>query len=83
MNKDSRICIIGGGFYGAIIALYLKDVKGFKFVDLYEKESELLTRASYVNQAEFMVDIIILEASQLHTEVELTFTDFAPNGIIA
>lgn len=44
-------CIIGGGFYGVVIALYLKRVKGIESVDLYEKEADLLTRASFVNQA--------------------------------
>lgn len=44
-------CIIGGGFYGVVIALYLKRVKGIQTVNIYEKESELLSRASFANQA--------------------------------
>jgi glycine/D-amino acid oxidase-like deaminating enzyme len=44
-------CIIGGGFYGAVIALYLKRVVGIAKVDIYEKEASLLSRASFVNQA--------------------------------
>lgn len=44
-------CIIGGGFYGVVIALYLKRVKGLRTVDIYERESSLLSRASFVNQA--------------------------------
>ena len=44
-------CIIGGGFYGVVIALYLKRVKGVRLVDIYERESTLLSRASFVNQA--------------------------------
>jgi glycine/D-amino acid oxidase-like deaminating enzyme len=44
-------CIIGGGFYGVVIALYLKRAKGIEDVDIYEKEACLLTRASFVNQA--------------------------------
>jgi len=44
-------CIIGGGFYGVVIALYLKRVKGIENVDIYEKEAALLTRASFANQA--------------------------------
>ena len=44
-------CIIGGGFYGVVIALYLKRLKGIKNVDIFEKESNLLTRASFANQA--------------------------------
>ena len=44
-------CIIGGGFYGVVIALYLKRVKKIQLVNIYERESELLSRASFVNQA--------------------------------
>jgi glycine/D-amino acid oxidase-like deaminating enzyme len=43
--------IIGGGFYGAAIAIYLAQQRGLKKVVLIEKESKLLARASYNNQA--------------------------------
>jgi glycine/D-amino acid oxidase-like deaminating enzyme len=43
--------IIGGGFYGAAIAIYLAKKCGFKRVLLVEREFALLTRASYNNQA--------------------------------
>lgn len=43
--------IIGGGFYGAVIAIYLAKQRGFKRVTLVERESKLLKRASYNNQA--------------------------------
>jgi glycine/D-amino acid oxidase-like deaminating enzyme len=43
--------VIGGGFYGSMIALYLMKVRGFKAVTLIERESTLLNRASYNNQA--------------------------------
>ncbi|MDO8714693.1 MAG: FAD-dependent oxidoreductase [Polynucleobacter sp.] len=43
--------IIGGGFYGAAIAIYLAKQRGFKRIVLFERESTLLTRASYNNQA--------------------------------
>lgn len=43
--------IIGGGFYGTSIAVYLARERGFKNIILVERESELLTRASYNNQA--------------------------------
>lgn len=42
--------IIGGGFYGAAIAVYLAR-RGFQRIILLEKESQLLKRASYNNQA--------------------------------
>jgi len=43
--------VVGGGFYGAAIAIYLSKVRGFKRIVIVEKESKLLSRASYNNQA--------------------------------
>jgi len=43
--------IIGGGFYGAAIAIYLTTRRGFSRVTIVEREQGLLTRASYNNQA--------------------------------
>ena len=43
--------IIGGGFYGAAIAIYLAKVRKFKRIVIIEKEHKLLSRASYNNQA--------------------------------
>ncbi|MDP1871619.1 MAG: FAD-dependent oxidoreductase [Gallionella sp.] len=52
-NTDLAVdaVIIGGGFYGAAIAIYLAKQRGLKRVVLVERESALLTRASYNNQA--------------------------------
>lgn len=52
-NTDSTVdaVIIGGGFYGAAIAIYLAKQRGLKHIVLVERESALLTRASYNNQA--------------------------------
>ncbi len=49
INHDA--IIIGGGFYGAAIAIYLAKQRGFKRVVLIEREAGLLRRASYNNQA--------------------------------
>lgn len=43
--------IVGGGFYGAAIAVYLAKERGLKRILLVEREPALLTRASYNNQA--------------------------------
>lgn len=43
--------VIGGGFYGCAIALFLQEKKNLKKILIIEKENELLSRASYVNQA--------------------------------
>ena len=43
--------VIGGGFYGCSIAIYLVEKKGLKRVLLIEENADLMTRASYVNQA--------------------------------
>lgn len=48
-GRKSDVVIIGGGFYGCILALYLKKI--FKEVVLLEKEPDLLLKASYNNQA--------------------------------
>ncbi len=43
--------IIGGGFYGSAIAVYLARQRGMKRIVLVEREKALLQRASYSNQA--------------------------------
>jgi glycine/D-amino acid oxidase-like deaminating enzyme len=48
-NQDA--VVIGGGFYGAAIAIYLAKQRGFKRIVLVERERGLLMRASYNNQA--------------------------------
>lgn len=50
-EKSQDAVIIGGGFYGAAIAIYLAKQRGLKRIILVERESALLTRASYNNQA--------------------------------
>lgn len=49
MSSKIDVVIIGGGFYGCMIALYLKQF--FEKVLIIEKEDRLLTQASYNNQA--------------------------------
>ena len=43
--------IIGGGFYGSAIAVYLAKERGFKKILIIEQERDILSRASYNNQA--------------------------------
>ncbi|NTV10011.1 MAG: FAD-dependent oxidoreductase [Zoogloea sp.] len=43
--------IIGGGFYGSAIAIYLARTRGLRRILLVERELSLLSRASYNNQA--------------------------------
>lgn len=43
--------IIGAGFYGVSIALYLKNIRGFKNVLVVEQEDSIMLRASFNNQA--------------------------------
>ena len=49
--KHYSAVVVGGGFYGCALAIYLKQKKKFSSVRLIEKEDELLVRASYNNQA--------------------------------
>lgn len=47
--NEFDVIVIGGGFYGCLIAEFFK--KKFSKVAILEKEKNLLKRASYVNQA--------------------------------
>ncbi len=49
MAEVFDIAIVGGGFYGCCLALYLADKK--RSVVLFEKEPILMSRASAINQA--------------------------------
>ena len=51
MDRVYDVIIIGGGFYGLRIALYLREELGVKDILILEKEAGMMTRASYVNQA--------------------------------
>jgi glycine/D-amino acid oxidase-like deaminating enzyme len=50
-NNSHDAVVIGAGFYGAAIAVYLAKQRGLRRVLLVERESGLMTRASYNNQA--------------------------------
>lgn len=50
MNHFDAV-VIGGGFYGSMIAVYLAKTRGMQRVLLVEQEATLLSRASYHNQA--------------------------------
>ncbi len=50
-DTDQDAVVVGGGFYGAAIAIYLAKQRGFKRIVLVEREPALLMRASYNNQA--------------------------------
>jgi glycine/D-amino acid oxidase-like deaminating enzyme len=47
----SRAVVVGGGFYGAVIAAHLKRVRGVAEVTLLERADALMSRATFVNQA--------------------------------
>jgi len=49
MTEKVDAIVIGGGFYGCVIALFL--AQHFRKVTIIEQKSDLLLRASYVNQA--------------------------------
>lgn len=48
---DADAVVIGGGFYGAVIANYLVSERGMRRVILIERERSLMQRASFSNQA--------------------------------
>jgi len=49
MKTDADVVIIGGGFFGCVLALLMR--KHFENVIVVEEGNNLLTRASYINQA--------------------------------
>ncbi len=51
MKNTKRTIIIGGGFYGLSVALYLYESLGVHDILILEKEAKTMTRASYINQA--------------------------------
>lgn len=51
LHPQQTAVVIGGGFYGAAIAVYLAKQRGLKRVLLIEREPALLMRASYNKQA--------------------------------
>lgn len=51
MNNLYDVAIIGGGFYGLRIALFLREELNVESVLVIEKEPTMMARASYVNQA--------------------------------
>lgn len=50
-DTDQDAIVIGGGFYGSVIAAYLARQRGLKRILLIEREPALLRRASANNQA--------------------------------
>ena len=46
-----KIAVIGGGFYGSVISLFLKKKNDVSDVFLFEKENEIIQRSSLNNQA--------------------------------
>jgi len=51
MTNPRDAIVVGGGFYGTAIAAYLVERRGLSRVTLVEREADLLSRASYANQA--------------------------------
>ena len=50
-NNDITTAIVGGGFYGLRIALFLVEELGVEDIVIIEKEDVMMSRASYANQA--------------------------------
>ncbi|MFZ3009470.1 MAG: FAD-dependent oxidoreductase [Candidatus Microsaccharimonas sp.] len=48
---NQRVIVIGGGFYGLSVALFLRDTIGIKDILVLDKEESMMSRASYTNQA--------------------------------
>ena len=46
-----KVAVIGGGFYGTVISLFLKEIDHSNEVFLFEKEKDIIQRSSLNNQA--------------------------------
>ena len=51
MAEQVDAVVVGGGFYGATIAAYLKEKRGLGRVVLLERAPQLMSRSSFTNQA--------------------------------
>jgi hypothetical protein len=51
LRSDYNLVIIGAGFYGCAIGIYLAKAHGVKNILIIERENEIFQRASYNNQA--------------------------------
>jgi len=49
MSSAFDAVIVGGGFYGCVIAVYLSRVRGLRSILVVEQAPALMTRASYNN----------------------------------
>lgn len=47
----STAVVVGAGFYGVCVALYLKEIRKIDTVILIERGEDILTRSSFINQA--------------------------------
>lgn len=61
--------VIGGGFYGAVIALYLVRERKLRRVLLLERETKILARASYLTKHAFITATTILAALRRRSAV--------------
>lgn len=50
-DPDLDAAVIGAGFYGLRIALHLRETMGLRRIRVFEREPEVMQRASYANQA--------------------------------
>lgn len=50
-HRDKTVVVIGGGFYGCMLALHFKKALRARKVMVLELEERLLSRASWINQA--------------------------------
>ena len=51
VKNDFDAIVIGGGFYGTIISIYLSQHKKLNNILILEHENELMQRSSLINQA--------------------------------
>ena len=72
--KHKKICIVGAGLFGCTIALVLS--KAGYFVDLYEKNPDIMSETSLKNQQRFHLGYHYPRSSKTISEIKSSFNIF-------
>jgi glycine/D-amino acid oxidase-like deaminating enzyme len=75
--KQTDVAVIGGGYYGALVANEIKDAHRDIDVMIIEKESELFTKASSTNQGQFHMGYMYSADPELARECVENIQEFS------
>lgn len=72
--KHKKICIVGAGLFGCTISLILS--KAGYYIDLYEKNTEIMNETSLKNQQRFHLGYHYPRSSKTISEIKSSFKKF-------